>query len=96
MHEVATAGPVGFAARRDHRLVLTPDRLRILVGIDPQQYRQYAAMRGDTSDSLVGIHGIGETTAVKIRYVFDSVEAAFADVDTMMGSESPPRSARLW
>ena len=65
--------------------MLTPERLRILVGIDPQQYRQYAAMRGDTSDNLVGIHGIGEKTAVKILNVFGSVEAAFADVDTNDG-----------
>ena len=65
--------------------VLTPERLRILVGIDPQQYRQYAAMRGDTSDNLVGIHGIGEKTAVRILNVFGSVEAAFADVDTNAG-----------
>ena len=65
--------------------VLTPQRLRILVGIDPQQYRQYAAMRGDASDNLVGIPGIGEKTAVKILNVFGSVEAAFADVDTNAG-----------
>ena len=65
--------------------VLTPERLRILVGIDPQQYRQYAAMRGDTSDNLTGIHGIGEKTAVKILNAFGSVEAAFADVDTNGG-----------
>ncbi|MBO3101178.1 5'-3' exonuclease [Cellulomonas fengjieae] len=66
--------------------VLTPERLRILLGIDPWQYRQYAAMRGDTSDNLTGIRGIGEKTGVALLNAFGSVEAAFADVDTNGGA----------
>ena len=66
--------------------VLTPERLRILLGIDPWQYRQYAAMRGDTSDNLTGIRGIGEKTGVALLNAFGSVEAAFADVDTNDGA----------
>ena len=66
--------------------VLTPARLRILLGIDPWQYRQYAAMRGDASDNLTGIRGIGEKTGVALLTAFGSVEAAFADVDTNDGA----------
>lgn len=65
--------------------VLTPERLRIMLGIDPGQYRQYAAMRGDASDNLTGIRGIGEKTGVALLAAFGSVEAAFADVDTHEG-----------
>ncbi len=66
--------------------LLTPERLRILTGIDPWQYRQYAAMRGDASDNLTGIRGIGEKTGVALLNAFGSVEAAFADVDTNGGA----------
>ncbi|GIG40712.1 5'-3' exonuclease [Cellulomonas phragmiteti] len=65
--------------------VLTPARLRLMLGIDPSQYRQYAAMRGDASDNLTGIRGIGEKTGVALLAAFGSVEAAFADVDTNEG-----------
>lgn len=65
--------------------VLTPERLRIMLGIDPGQYRQYAAMRGDASDNLTGIRGVGEKTGVALLAEFGSVEAAFADVDTNEG-----------
>jgi 5'-3' exonuclease len=66
--------------------VLTPARLRTMLGIDPWQYRQYAAMRGDASDNLTGIRGIGEKTGVALLDAFGSVEAAFADVDTNGGA----------
>lgn len=66
--------------------VLTPERLRLMIGIDPQQYRQFAAMRGDTSDNLAGIRGIGEKTGVALLAAFGSVEAAFADVDENDGA----------
>ncbi|SFJ66006.1 5'-3' exonuclease H3TH domain-containing protein [Cellulomonas sp. KH9] len=66
--------------------VLTPERLRILLGIDAGQYRQYAAMRGDASDNLTGIRGIGEKTGVALLNAFGTVEAAFQDVDTNGGA----------
>jgi 5'-3' exonuclease len=65
----------------DNSPVLTPDRLVTLVGVRPDQYCQYAALRGDTSDNLTGVHGIGEKTAARLLTEFGTVEAAFADVD---------------
>jgi DNA polymerase-1 len=61
--------------------VLTPDRLELLNGIRPEQYRDYAAMRGDTSDNLAGIPGIGEKGAAKILTVYGSAAAAFEAVE---------------
>ncbi len=66
--------------------VLTPTRLRLMLGIDASQYRQFAAMRGDTSDNLAGIRGIGEKTGVALLAAFGTVEAAFADVDEHDGA----------
>lgn len=59
--------------------LLTPPRLRILTGIDPEQYAEYAALRGDTSDNLPGVSGIGPKTAVRLLNVYPTVRAALAD-----------------
>ncbi|MDM8083937.1 5'-3' exonuclease H3TH domain-containing protein [Cellulomonas cellasea] len=66
--------------------VLTPERLTTMIGIEPGQYRQYAALRGDASDNLTGVRGIGEKTATKLLNAFGSVEAALADIDTNGGA----------
>jgi 5'-3' exonuclease len=61
--------------------MLTPERLVTLCGVRPEQYREYAAMRGDTSDNLTGMMGIGEKTAARLLAEFGTVQAAFDDVD---------------
>lgn len=61
--------------------ILTPGRLHSMISVPPEQYQQYAAMRGDSSDNLAGIRGVGEVTAAKILTEFGSVQAAFDDVD---------------
>ena len=35
-------------------------------GVTPAMYPQYAAMRGDPSDNLEGVPGVGEKTAAKL------------------------------
>lgn len=65
----------------DSSPLLTADLLPVLCGVRPDQYRMYAAVRGDASDNLPGITGIGEKTAAKMLAAFDTVEAAFADLD---------------
>ena len=46
--------------------LLDSEKLRTLVGVRPDQYRLYAALRGDTSDNLPGVLGVGPKTAVKL------------------------------
>jgi DNA polymerase I len=47
-------------------------------GVTPALYPQYAAMRGDPSDNLDGIPGVGEKTAAKLLNTYGSLEAIFA------------------
>ena len=62
--------------------MLTPQRLRILThGIGPEQYRTYAALRGDPSDNLPGVSGIGPKTALRLLQAFPTVTAALAEHD---------------
>ena len=43
--------------------LLNPARLHALYGIAAEHYLEYAALRGDVSDNLPGVPGIGEKTA---------------------------------
>ena len=47
--------------------------------IDPRQYVQMAALRGDSSDNLPGITGIGAKKAAALLRTYASVEDAVAD-----------------
>jgi DNA polymerase-1 len=60
--------------------VLTPPRLMTMIGIRPDQYRDYAALRGDASDNLPGVRGIGPKTAATLLRELGSARAAFDDV----------------
>ncbi|MDJ0497281.1 MAG: DNA polymerase I [Acidimicrobiia bacterium] len=50
-------------------------------GITPQQYRDYAALRGDTSDNLPGVPGVGEKTASRLIAEYGSLDGIYAHLD---------------
>ncbi len=52
-------------------------------GITPSQYVDYAAMRGDPSDNLPGIMGVGEKTAAKLLLAHDHLEGIYENIDSM-------------
>jgi DNA polymerase-1 len=60
--------------------LLTPARLPALLGITAGQYRDFAALRGDPSDNLPGVRGIGPKTAAKLLAALGSAQAAFDDL----------------
>jgi DNA polymerase-1 len=62
--------------------MLTPARLATMIGVRPDQYRDYAALRGDTSDNLAGVRGIGPKTAATLLRELGSARAAFDDLAT--------------
>ena len=47
-------------------------------GVTPDLYVQYAALRGDPSDNLPGVPGVGEKTAAKLLNKYGSVETLLA------------------
>ncbi len=59
--------------------LLDPQRLVMVTGVRPDQYLDYAALRGDSSDNLPGVAGIGPKTAARLLAEFGSAEAAFDD-----------------
>ncbi len=59
--------------------LMNAERLNLLLGVRPEQYRDYAALRGDPSDNLSGVRGIGPRTAATLLQKFGSARAAFDD-----------------
>ena len=59
-------------------------------GVTPSKYPEYAALRGDPSDNLEGVPGVGEKTAAKLINKYGSLEAVFdaADEQTPKLAES--------
>src|SRR5262245_25533701 len=52
-------------------------------GVTPQQYVEYAALRGDKSDNLPGVPGIGEKTAAKLVQSYGNLEGIFEHLDDL-------------
>lgn len=75
--------------------VLTEQALQAKYDITAAQYADFAALRGDPSDGLPGVPGIGEKTAVSLLGSYgnlDGILAAAADPASSMGA---PMRARL-
>lgn len=50
-------------------------------GVTPAQYVEYAAMRGDPSDNLPGVPGVGEKTAAKLINTYGGLAGIFEHLD---------------
>ncbi len=50
-------------------------------GVAPKLYTQYAALRGDPSDNLPGVPGVGEKTAAKLINTYGGIDGIFEHVD---------------
>jgi len=60
-------------------------------GVTPELYPQYAALRGDTSDNLPGVPGVGEKTAAKLINQYGGLDGIFANVS----AQTPKLAANL-
>ncbi|HET7012624.1 MAG TPA: DNA polymerase I [Streptosporangiaceae bacterium] len=63
----------------------TPQAVFDKYGLTPAQYPDFAALRGDTSDNLPGIPGVGEKTATKWIVDYGSLGALVDHVDQIKG-----------
>lgn len=67
---------------------VTNDWVRAKYDIDARQYADFATLRGDASDGLPGVAGVGEKTAATLLNRFgdmDGIVAAALDPDSDMG-----------
>ncbi|TPG32191.1 DNA polymerase I [Mycolicibacterium hodleri] len=73
----------------------TPDAVVEKYGLTPAQYPDFAALRGDPSDNLPGIPGVGEKTASKWIIEYGSLQALVDQVDTVKGKVGESLRANL-
>jgi DNA polymerase I len=52
-------------------------------GVEPRKYPMLAAMRGDPSDNLPGVPGVGEKTAAKLLNTYDDIDGIYAHLDAL-------------
>ncbi len=63
----------------------TPAELNAKYGLTPAQYADYAALRGDPSDNLPSVPGVGEKTAAKWILEYGSLAALVDRADEVKG-----------
>ena len=54
-------------------------------GLPPSKYLEYVALKGDPSDNIPGVPGVGEKTATKLIQQYGSVEEVLAHADELKG-----------
>jgi DNA polymerase-1 len=76
-------GPVKVVyTRRGISDIVLADESYVLdrYGIRPDQYVEYAALRGDTSDNLPGVPGVGEKTASRLISEYGDLDNLYVSV----------------
>jgi DNA polymerase I len=73
----------------------TPDAVEAKYGLTPTQYPDFAALRGDPSDNLPGIPGVGEKTATKWIAEYGSLQSLVDNVDAVKGKVGDALRANL-
>jgi DNA polymerase-1 len=71
--------------------VYTPDRVEARYGIRPEQIPDFIGLKGDTSDNIPGVPGIGDKTAGQLVAQYGSLE----NVIDHAGELSPARSKNI-
>ncbi|MGI9196265.1 MAG: DNA polymerase I [Candidatus Nanopelagicales bacterium] len=74
---------------------MTPEAVEEKYGLTPAQYPDFAALRGDPSDNLPGIPGVGEKTATKWLHEYGSLAGLVDHVDTVKGKVGEALRASL-
>ena len=71
--------------------VYTPERVLARYGVTPEQVPDFIGLKGDTSDNIPGVPGIGDKTAGQLIAQYGSLEGVLEHVDEL----SPGRAKSL-
>src|SRR3712207_1202930 len=74
---------------------VTNDVVREKYGVDANQYADFATLRGDASDGLPGVAGIGDKTAATLLGRFPDMAALLAAVDDPASELAPGPRRKL-
>jgi DNA polymerase-1 len=71
--------------------VYTPERVELRYGIPPERIPDFIGLKGDSSDNIPGIPGIGDKTAGQLLAQYGSLEEVIAHAEEL----SPARSRSI-
>ena len=63
--------------------VYTPERVEARLGITPEQIPDFIGLKGDTSDNIPGVPGIGDKTASQLIQQYGSLEDVLEHIDEL-------------
>src|ERR687895_2509592 len=63
--------------------VYTPERVEARLGITPDQIPDFIGLKGDTSDNIPGVPGIGDKTASQLIQQYGSVEGVLEHLEEL-------------
>jgi DNA polymerase-1 len=63
-------------------VVYDESRVKERFGLEPDQMIDYKALRGDPSDNIPGVRGIGEKTATELLQEFGNLEAVYKSIES--------------
>ena len=64
---------------------MTPEAVKEKYGLTPSQYHDFAALRGDPSDNLPSVPGVGEKTATKWIQDYGDIQGLLSHADEIPG-----------
>ncbi len=65
--------------------LMDPLAIEARYGVRPDQYLDFVALKGDTSDNIPGVPGVGDKTAAKLVQEYGTVEELLAHVEDLKG-----------
>ena len=68
-------------------VVYTPERITPRYGIGPGQIPDFIGLKGDSSDNIKGVPGIGEKTAADLLVQFGSIEGIYEHLPEVAGEK---------
>jgi DNA polymerase-1 len=66
-------------------VIYNPARVMERYGLRPDQMLDYKALKGDTSDNIPGVPGVGEKTAISLLQQFGTLDAIYEHLDEVKG-----------
>ena len=64
-------------------VLVDPQWVEKKYGVRPDQYLDYAALRGDTSDNLPGVPGVGVKTAARLASTYGDLEGVYRNIEKL-------------